>query len=42
MNVGIPAENDEFVEKTIPEQFVHRVVNGAITAEVSDLYSHGG
>ena len=29
----------ELVEKPVPEQYVHRVKNNAITVDVSDLYS---
>ena len=40
MNVQWPGADGELVERPIPEQFVHRIKNGAITADVSDLYSH--
>lgn len=40
MNVSWPDESGDMVEKPIPEQYVHRIKNGAITAEVSDLYGH--
>ena len=39
MNVQWYDENDDLVEKPIPEQYVHRIVKGCITANVSDLYS---
>ena len=39
MNVQWPDANGDIIEKPIPEQYVHRIVNGNITAEVSDLYS---
>lgn len=39
MNVQWYDENDDLVEKPIPEQYVHRIVDGVITANVSDLYS---
>lgn len=39
MNVSWPDEKTgEQKEAPIPEQFVHRLVNGAVTSEVSDLY----
>ena len=37
MNVSIP-EGDDRKEMPIPEQFVHRISNGNLTSEVSDLY----
>lgn len=40
MNVSWPDENGDMVEKPIPEQYVHRIKNGAVTADVSDLYTH--
>lgn len=40
MNVSFPDENGDLIERPIPEQYVHRVVNKAVTAEVSDLYTH--
>jgi adenylyl cyclase-associated protein len=42
MNVSFPVEgSDDYVEKPIPEQFVHRVVDRSVTSDVSDLYSTG-
>ena len=45
MNVAFPkspdaTEDDDLVERPIPEQYVHKVVNGELTADVSDLYGH--
>lgn len=42
MNVAIPKDgcDDDFTEICIPEQYIHRIKDGAITADVSDLYSH--
>ena len=41
MNMSWPDKDGEMVERPIPEQYVHRIdKNGAITAKVSDLYSH--
>mmetsp|Transcript_11917 Transcript_11917/g.28546 ORF Transcript_11917/g.28546 Transcript_11917/m.28546 type:complete len:513 (-) Transcript_11917:1057-2595(-) len=37
MNVSIP-DGDDRKEMPIPEQFVHKVSNGSLTSEVSDLY----
>jgi hypothetical protein len=37
MNVSYP-DGDEQKEAPIPEQFVHKLVNGTLTSEVSDLY----
>ena len=37
MNVSFP-DGDDQKEVAIPEQFVHRVVAGRVTSEVSDLY----
>ena len=45
MNVSFPGKTDDdaWVEKVIPEQYVHQIkADGTVTAEVSDLYSHGG
>jgi len=41
MNVSWPSgdKDDELTEKPIPEQFMHKLVNGVITSEVSELYS---
>ena len=43
MNVQFPGatDDDAWIEKVIPEQYVHHIVNGAVTAEVSELYSAG-
>ena len=38
MNVSWPDENDEMKEAPIPEQFQHKLINGSITSDVSDLY----
>ena len=38
MNVSWPDENDEMKEAPIPEQFQHKLVNGSISSDVSDLY----
>lgn len=39
MNVSWPDENSgEQKEAPIPEQFIHRLKNGVVTSEVSDLY----
>jgi adenylyl cyclase-associated protein len=39
MNVSWPDERSgEQKEAPIPEQFVHRLMNGSVTSEVSDLY----
>lgn len=40
MNVSFPDESGELVERPIPEQYVHRIRGGKVTADVSDLYSH--
>ncbi|CAI5742309.1 unnamed protein product [Hyaloperonospora brassicae] len=43
MNVAFPngANSDDFVEKPIPEQFVHKITDDlTISSDVSDLYSH--
>ena len=37
MNVSFP-DGDEIKEAPIPEQFHHKLVNGSVTSEVSDLY----
>ena len=39
MNISWMDADGELVEKPIPEQYVHTVKNGRVTAEVSDLYS---
>jgi hypothetical protein len=31
-------DGDEQKELPIPEQFVHKLVNGAVASEVSDVY----
>jgi adenylyl cyclase-associated protein len=38
MNVSFP-DGEEQKETPIPEQFVHKLVNGSVTSQVSDLYS---
>ncbi|KAL9186964.1 hypothetical protein ACHAXT_010684 [Thalassiosira profunda] len=38
MNVSWPADDGEVKEAPIPEQFVHKLVGGSVTSEVSDLY----
>jgi len=38
MNVSFPDENGEMKEVAIPEQFKHKLLNGSITSQVSDLY----
>ena len=43
MNVTFPvsaAEDAEWVEQPIPEQFVTKLVAGKLVSSVSDLYSH--
>lgn len=43
MNVAFPSGpgSDEYVEKPIPEQFVHRITSdNVISSDVSDLYTH--
>ncbi|KAG1709577.1 hypothetical protein DVH05_020227 [Phytophthora capsici] len=43
MNVAFPeaAGSDDYVEKPIPEQFVHKITGDlTISSDVSDLYSH--
>jgi adenylyl cyclase-associated protein len=42
MNVSFPdpSNPEEFIERPIPEQYVHRIKGNQITADVSDLYSH--
>ncbi|KAF4314656.1 hypothetical protein G195_011721 [Phytophthora kernoviae 00238/432] len=43
MNVAFPegAGSDDYVEKPIPEQFVHKIMDDlSISSDVSDLYSH--
>jgi adenylyl cyclase-associated protein len=45
MNVQFPGATDEdaWIEKVIPEQYVHKILpNNTISADVSELYSHGG
>jgi hypothetical protein len=37
MNVSIPDGEDQ-KEIPIPEQFVHKISDGSLTSEVSDLY----
>mmetsp|Transcript_9941 Transcript_9941/g.14052 ORF Transcript_9941/g.14052 Transcript_9941/m.14052 type:complete len:502 (+) Transcript_9941:120-1625(+) len=38
MNVSFPDDNGEQKELPIPEQFVHKLVDGAVQSSVSDLY----
>jgi adenylyl cyclase-associated protein len=38
MNVSWVDDNGEVKETPIPEQFQHRLVNGSVTSQVSDLY----
>lgn len=38
MNVNFPDEGDEIKEVPIPEQFSHKLLNGVLRSEVSDLY----
>jgi len=38
MNVSWPDDAGEIKEAPIPEQFMHKMVNGSITSQVSDLY----
>ena len=40
MNVSFPGATDEEdnIERPIPEQYVHKIVDGKLTAEVSELY----
>jgi len=38
MNVSWPDEAGEIKEAPIPEQFMHKLVNGSVTSQVSDLY----
>ena len=40
MNVQFPGADGELVEKPIPEQYIHRIKDGQVTADVSDLYTH--
>jgi adenylyl cyclase-associated protein len=37
MNVSIP-DGEDRKEMPIPEQFTHKIVDGSVTSEVSDLY----
>jgi len=39
MNLSFPDPDGEMVEKPIPEQYIHRIKDMKITADVSDLYS---
>ena len=41
MNVSFPSAEDEqdWVERAIPEQYVHTIMNDAVQTTVSDLYS---
>jgi len=38
MNVSWPDDMGEIKEVPIPEQFMHKLVNGSVTSQVSDLY----
>ena len=40
MNVSFPGETDDdaWLEMPIPEQFQHKIVDGGVTSEVSELY----
>ncbi|KAL7510765.1 hypothetical protein ACHAXN_009801 [Cyclotella atomus] len=38
MNVSWPDDQGEIKEAPIPEQFQHKIVNGSVTSQVSDLY----
>lgn len=38
MNVSWPDDSGEIKEAPIPEQFMHKLVNGSVTSQVSDLY----
>ena len=38
MNVSWPDKDGDMKEAPIPEQFQHRLVNGSISSDVSDLY----
>ena len=40
MNVAFPGATDEddLIERPIPEQYVHTIRDGKLTAEVSELY----
>ena len=38
MNVSVPTDGDDRKEMPIPEQFMHKISNGSLTSEVSDLY----
>lgn len=38
MNVSWPDDTGEIKEAPIPEQFMHKLVNGSVTSQVSDLY----
>lgn len=40
MNLAWPDANGDIMEKPIPEQYVHRIKDGSVTADVSDLYGH--
>lgn len=40
MNIQWPDTNGDIIERPIPEQYVHRIKDMSITAEVSDLYGH--
>ena len=36
--VSWPDDQGEIKEAPIPEQFQHKIVNGSVTSQVSDLY----
>ena len=36
--VSWPDDSGEIKEAPIPEQFMHKLVNGSVTSQVSDLY----
>jgi len=42
MNISWPGATDEdaWLEAPIPEQYQHHIVNGKVTCDVSDLYTH--
>lgn len=41
LNVSFPSKEDEqeWIEKPIPEQYVHKIVNETVSTSVSDLYN---
>ena len=38
LSVSWPDDQGEIKEAPIPEQFQHKIVNGSVTSQVSDLY----